>query len=201
MSFLYSSAQFLSKSYFNLFHNFEVVGLENIPEKTPFLLASNHASFIDPPALGCLVQRDICYLARKSLFKFPFNFILNKLNAIPLQRERLDLKTLKTILKCIDRGKGVLIFPEGTRSENGEIKRAKSGIGFIVEMAKVPIIPAKVIGSFEILPRGRLFPKLGQKLIIKYGVPFNTEEEVFESDKKTRYQKIADLIMSRIDML
>ena len=95
----------------------------------------------------------------------------------------------------------MLIFPEGTRSENGEIKRAKSGIGFIVEMAKVPIIPAKVIGSFQILPKGKLFPKLGQKLIIKYGVPFNAEDEVFELDKKTRYQKIADLIMNRIDML
>ena len=56
MSFIYSSAQFLSKSYFNLFHNFEVVGLENIPEKRPFLLASNHASFIDPPALGALFR-------------------------------------------------------------------------------------------------------------------------------------------------
>ena len=70
MSFIYSSAQFFSKSYFNLFHNFEVIGLENIPEKRPFLLASNHASFIDPPALGCLVQRDICYLAEEVYLNF-----------------------------------------------------------------------------------------------------------------------------------
>ena len=201
MRFIYSSAQFFSKSYLNLFHDVEVVGLENIPEKTPFLLASNHASFIDPPALGCFIPRDICYLARKSLFKFPFNLLLNKLNAIPLQRDRLDLKTLKTILRCVDRGKGVLIFPEGTRSENGGIKKAKSGIGFIVEMVKVPIIPAKIIGSFQILPKGKVIPKFGQKLFIKYGLPFNAEDEVFELDKKIRYQKIADLIMSRIEML
>mgnify|MGYP001161153513 FL=1 len=201
MSIVYSSAQILSKAYFKSFHRFKVVGLENVPKDQAFILASNHASFIDPPALGCALPTSICYLARDSLFRFPFGDFLKKLNSIPIHRENMNIRTVRIILNKIKDGKGLLIFPEGTRTHDGSIQKAKSGIGFILEMANVPIVPAKIIGSYKILPRGKIMPKLGEKLTVRYGVPFLIEKSDKKLERKERYSKIAEQVMSKINDL
>ena len=125
ITFTYRIAQFLSFIYLKAFHRFEVTGLGNIPKNGSFIMASNHMSFIDPPALGCLVNRNLHYFARDSLFVGPLGFLIHRLNAIPVNRGQLDLKTLKLTLSVLKRGNPLLVFPEGTRSTDGRVGRAK----------------------------------------------------------------------------
>jgi 1-acyl-sn-glycerol-3-phosphate acyltransferase len=95
----------------------------------------------------------------------------------------------------------LLIFPEGTRTHDGSIQKAKSGIGFILEMANVPIVPAKITGSYNILPKGKIVPKLGEKLTVRYGVPFLIEKLDKKLERKVRYSKMAEQVMSKISEL
>ena len=90
---LYRFAQFFSYIYFRLFHRFEVYGLDNIPSTGSFILASNHQSFFDPPALGCKIPRNLHYFARDSLFFWPLGCLIRNLNSIPVNRTRLDMGT------------------------------------------------------------------------------------------------------------
>ena len=113
----------------------------------------------------------------------------------------MNIRTVRTILNKIKDGKGLLIFPEGTRTHDGSIQKAKSGIGFILEMANVPIVPAKITGSYKILPRGKIMPKLGVKLTVRYGVPFLIEKFDKSLERKERYSKMAEQVMSKISEL
>ena len=97
ITFTYKSAQILSFLYFKLFHRIKIIGIENIPISGPFILASNHLSFLDPPAVGCKVNRNLHYFARSSLFVGPLGFLIRRLNSIPVNRDQLDFKTLKKL--------------------------------------------------------------------------------------------------------
>ena len=140
----YRIAQYLSLFYLKSFHRFEVNGLDNIPNKGSFLLASNHLSFLDPPALGCKVNRNLHYFARDSLFVGPLGFLIRRLNSIPVNRGQLDLGTLKHTLSVLKSGEPLLVFPEGTRSLDGSLGLPKKGIGLLVDKAKCPVIPARI---------------------------------------------------------
>ena len=97
ISLTYRIAQSLSYLYLKIFHGLNIIGLENIPKQGSFILACNHASYIDPPAVGCRVNRNLHYFARDSLFVGPLGFLIKRLNAIPVNRDRMELKTLKNI--------------------------------------------------------------------------------------------------------
>ena len=92
MSNFYKFAQFASFLYFKLFHRFEVGGLQNVPNEGAFILASNHLSFFDPPALGCTLPRNLHYTARNSLFTGPLGILISNINSISVNRDQLDLK-------------------------------------------------------------------------------------------------------------
>ena len=196
----YRIAQFLSFIYLKAFHRFEVTGLGNIPKDGSFIMASNHMSFIDPPALGCLVNRNLHYFARDSLFVGPLGFLIQRLNAIPVNRGQLDLKTLKLTLSVLKRGNPLLVFPEGTRSTDGRVGKAKKGIGLLVSKAKCDVLPVRIAGSFEILGKGRLIPRFGKKLSINYGelIPYGSLP--FSEDEKP-HQLISDFVIKKISEL
>ena len=113
----------------------------------------------------------------------------------------MNIRTVRTILNKIKDGKGLLIFPEGTELMMVAFKRLSLGIGFILEMANVPIVPAKITGSYKILPRGKIMPKLGVKLTVRYGVPFLIEKFDKSLERKERYSKMAEQVMSKISEL
>ena len=193
----YRVAQFLSFIYLKAFHRFEVTGLGNIPKDGSFIMASNHMSFIDPPALGCRVNRNLHYFARDSLFVGPLGFLIHRLNAIPVNRGQLDLKTLKLTLSVLKSGEPLLVFPEGTRSKDGKIGKGKKGVGLLVSKAKCDVLPVQINGSLEILGKGKLIPRFGRKLSITYGelIPYGALP--FSKDEKP-HQLISDFIIKRI---
>jgi 1-acyl-sn-glycerol-3-phosphate acyltransferase len=201
VTLLYRTAQIFSFLYFRFFHRFEVLGIENIPSNGSFILASNHQSYFDPPALGCCLPRNLHYFARDSLFRGPFGWLISNLNSIPVNRSQLDLGTFKRVLKILKSGHPILVFPEGTRSSNGEIGIGKKGVGLLIAKSSVSVVPSRVIGGFEILGKGKIFPRLGQKLIIKYGRPIEMSELDPGFEAENRYEVIAERILSAISDL
>ena len=199
MNRTYRLAQFLSYCYLKCFHRFEVNGLGNVPPKGGFILACNHLSYLDPPAVGCRIPRNLHYFARDSLFFGPLGLLITKLNSIPVNRDQLDLGTLRKVLNVLKGGEPVLVFPEGTRSPDGTLQKSQKGLGLLVHKSGVPVLPARLHGSFEILGKGKLFPRIGRKLYLNIGSPILSEKLSFDSSD--RYQKISDLVMHEIEGL
>ena len=198
MSVFYRFAQLISFFYFKAFHRFKVYGLDNIPSSGPFILASNHQSFFDPPALGCRLPRNLHYFARDSLFFWPLGILIRNLNSIPVNRSTLDIKTLKLVLAVLNQGNPLLVFPEGTRSCNDQIQSGKKGIGLLLAKSGVPVVPAKVIGAYKVLGRGMIFPRIGKQIVIKYGSVVYMKDLDPGKAASNRYEVIAQRVISEI---
>ena len=201
MTPIYRSAQFLSYAYYRFFHGFAVEGLENIPKDGAFLLASNHLSFLDPPALGCRMPRNLHYFARDSLFKGPLGMLIRALNSIPVNRSQLDLATLRTVLKVLKDGHPLLVFPEGTRSEDGSLGEGKKGVGMLVAKSRVPVLPARIFGSYEILGKGKSLPRIGRKLRVRYGPLLDFEQLDPGGKGGESYDEISQSVMTAISRI
>jgi len=134
-------------------HGIRIEGRENVP-KGGCLIVSNHVSFMDPTTVGWAVAREIHYLARKSLFRPPFwSWFLPVCNVLPIDRDANDISGLRRIIRMLKEGHAVLLFPEGTRSQDGTLQTAEPGAGLIALKAAVPILPVRVFGTFESLSR------------------------------------------------
>ena len=167
MNKTYRLAQFLSYTYLRCFHRFEVNGTENVPQKGGFILACNHLSYIDPPAVGCKIPRNLHYFARDSLFFWPLGLLISNLNSITVNRKQLDLGTLRRVLLVLKNGKPVLLFPEGTRSPDGTLQKSQKGLGLLVHKSGVPVLPARLHGFWNSRKREN-GSKNRKKTIFKY---------------------------------
>jgi len=180
---------------------------ERVPKSGPVILACNHASILDPPLVGTGLERGISYLARESLFRFPVvGWVLHNWDAVPVDREGAGAKGLKAILDRLLAGGGIILFPEGTRTLDGKLQPARSGIGLTVIKSNAPVVPVRVFGTFEAFGKEVPFPK-PHKIMAKYGRPmdFTALRVEAKTCSKPRlkgiYQEIADQIMAEIAKL
>ncbi|MCH5372704.1 MAG: 1-acyl-sn-glycerol-3-phosphate acyltransferase [Planctomycetes bacterium] len=135
-------------------------GRDNIPAEGGALVCSNHQSFFDPVLVGLGFNRRLNYLARKTLFRFPgFRWLIEFLDAIPIDREGGGLGGLKETLKRLKRGELVLIFPEGTRTRDGEVAPLKPGFVALARRSKTPLLPVAMDGAYDAWPRDARFPR------------------------------------------
>jgi 1-acyl-sn-glycerol-3-phosphate acyltransferase len=168
----YRFCRFWFRAYFYLYHRGRVYNAERLPDNGAFLLAGNHISFLDPPFFGLACKREAYYLARDTLFRNPVsNWILRSWHCVPISRERGDIGAMRTMLRMLGEGKAVLMFPEGTRSQDGELQEPRAGIGMIVAKANVPVVPMRIFGTDRALPKGAIVPR-PVKVEIKFGEPF-----------------------------
>ena len=187
----------LSRGFFGL----EAHGLEHVRFAGPALLASNHVSYLDPPFIGASLEEDIIFFARKSLFRFKFsNWLLTRWQSIPVDRDRPDPGSLKTVFRRLKEGKKVLIFPEGTRSPDGSLQPGEPGVGMLIAKAQVPVVPVRIFGAFEALSRDHKLPRPATIRIV-YGEPWLCDLSSFKTDGKAAYQEIANEVMRRIGEL
>ena len=136
-----------------LLHRMHVEGRENIPDEG-CLIICNHVSFMDPTTVGWAIAKEIYFLGRKSLFKPPFwSWFLPICNVLPIDREGNDVSGLRRIIKKLQDGDSVLLFPEGTRSRDGQLQPAEPGAALIAIKAGVSILPTRVFGTYESLSR------------------------------------------------
>lgn len=202
---------FLGWTFFRLVYStyfrWRVYNPERVPKKGPVILASNHASFLDPPLVGSGLKRDINYLARESLFRFPgIGALLRSWNAVPVDRDGGGAKGLKMILDRLHDGAGIILFPEGTRTRDGKLQPARSGIGLTVIKSDAPVVPVRVFGTFEAYGKHIKFPR-PKRIVVKYGRPMMFEklrEEAKTCSKprlKDIYQQVANELMAEIAKL
>ncbi|MBN2088358.1 1-acyl-sn-glycerol-3-phosphate acyltransferase [candidate division KSB1 bacterium] len=147
----YRIAHFLVTFFFKIFFGFRVKGNDVIPEQGRVILASNHISGWDPPALGIATKREVFFLAKKELFTIPvIGWLIKILNAVPIDRGVGDVRALKTFISILNREAAVILFPEGTRSKTGELGEAREGVGLIAMKTNSDIIPVYISGTRKI---------------------------------------------------
>ena len=207
MNPVYFAGWITFRAIFRIFFRYRVYNPERVPLRGPVILASNHASFIDPPLVGSGVKRAIHYLARESLFRFPvMGWVLKQWQVVPVDREGGGAKGLKAILDRLLAGGAIILFPEGTRTRDGRLQPARSGIGLTVIKSAAPVIPVRVFGTFEAYGRHMPLPRPRQ-VAVKYGRPMFFEqlraEARFCSKQRLKelYQQVADEIMDAIAKL
>lgn len=159
-------------------------GREWVPKIGGALILSNHQSHLDPVLVGLACDRRLNYLARDTLFGFaPFRWLINSLDAIPIDREGLGLAGLKETLRRLKREEIVLIFPEGTRTPDGEVAPLKPGFSALARRARVPLVPVAIEGAFDAWPRTHRFPRPAT-IQIQFGEPLQPEQVSEFSDRE-----------------
>jgi 1-acyl-sn-glycerol-3-phosphate acyltransferase len=185
-----------------LWNRLEVFGSANVPRAGGCIIAANHASFLDPPIVGVgAFHRVVRFLARDTLYKGPTgkSFFLS-IATIPISRDRGDVAAMRKAIQELRKGSCIGLFPEGTRSRNGELQQPKTGIGFLIARSAVPVVPAYVEGSFRAFPRGTGFIKPA-KVRIYFGPAIQPEEMAKWTGDRSGYEEIGRLVMSRIAAL
>ena len=179
--------------------DFKVYGRENLIEEGAAILASNHQSYLDPPCIGMACRNDIYYLARNTLYQRPLiGPLLKRLNTVPVDRDRGDVSSIKTIIRLLRSGQRVIIFPEGTRSSDGKLQPARAGLGMIIAKTVAAVVPVRVFGSYEALPRagGLKF----RPVSVVVGKPMRFTEDDVKGDRDV-YQTLSNRVMEKIASL
>lgn len=174
-AFLYSLVIFLVKTFFKIFYRHKVYGLEHYP-KGSGLVAPNHVSFFDPPCVAVSCPDEIHFLARETLFKSFLGRLITALNAHPVKKNATNLQVMKDACQLLKEGYKVLMFPEGTRSKDNQLRRIKPGIGLLLSKSESLIIPTYIHGTFGVWNRERKFPKLWGKTAVVFGSPIRWDD-------------------------
>lgn len=207
MNPVYFTAWCIFRFFYKYYCGWGVYNPERVPLKGPVILASNHASILDPPLIGSGIHRDINYLARESLFEKPLiGWVLRKWNSVPVDRDGGGAAGLRAILDRLLAGGGIILFPEGTRTRDGKLQPARAGIGLTVIKSEAPVVPVRVFGTLQALSRGQRWPR-PHYVAVKYGKPmmFKGLRAEAKTCSKARlkeiYQQVADEIMAAIAKL
>ena len=150
-------------------------GQGNIPASGGVLLVCNHVSFLDVFFVGIPLQRPLNYVARSTLFVSFVGMFIRSVGGFPIQREGIGASGMKETLRRLKAGGIVALFPEGTRSPDGELGPLKPGIAVLAARVGVPVVPAGLAGLFESWPRSHLLP-VPHPVRIHYGQPILPHE-------------------------
>lgn len=171
MSFLYRVVLFCAWLVFKVFYRHRVYGYEHFYPGAA-VIAGNHTSFLDPPIVSISWPEEVHFLARDTLFKIPlFGKFIRALNSHPVSGDGGDAVVFRTVVKLLNEGKKIILFPEGTRSESKELGQIKPGIALLISRTNSAIIPTYIHGAYEIWNRHRRFPKPWGKTACVFGTP------------------------------
>jgi 1-acyl-sn-glycerol-3-phosphate acyltransferase len=200
---VYGVSHYALATVYHMFFRGEVAGTENIPRQGAFLIAANHASHLDPPFIGAQVPRQMSFFARKTLWSGGLaSWWLDVVGTIPVDRDGgQDVGALKRVLRSLAEGKVMILFPEGTRTRDGKLQPAKPGVGFMACKTQVPVLPARIFGSFEAFGKGMKVPRLGTPVSVVFGRPLPPAHYDDPRAGKERYQIASERIMAEIAKL
>jgi 1-acyl-sn-glycerol-3-phosphate acyltransferase len=197
---LYPTIKFLATVLMKILFRVERHGIEHVPRTGPLLIIANHSSFLDPPLVGAMAPRQLTFLAKAELFRVPFlGWLITRLGAYPVNREGADMAAFRTTQRALTEGRAVLIFPEGTRGDEGELRPAKPGAALLAVQSGVPVVPVYVRGSGRAWPRGRRLPQPA-KVVVTFGPPLRFQRAV-GPQRKAQYETASREMMAAIGAL
>ncbi len=176
-----------------ILYRVKIHGRDNIPGRVPFIVCSNHLSWLDPVIVGIIFPGSykIHFMAKKELFNYAFSaYLLKKVGAFPLNRKDADYAAIKKAYQLLENGQVVGLFPEGSRSKSGKLQKPYSGAAYIAIRSGVPIVPVAIAGPY------RLF----KKLHVFIGPPFVLPPLTYsrKEDRKARLEEMSNQIMDQI---
>ncbi len=184
-----------------LLFRFRILHRERMIQSGPVILAMNHQSYIDPPLGGNASDRPIYYLARRTLLDVPLlGRVLPKLNVIPVDQEGIDRRALKTLIQVVRAGHGALVFPEGSRTLDGNLQPGQPGIGLVIAKTRAPVVPMRIFGAHEALPRGGGGLRL-RRVTLVVGEPIRFSDADLEGPGKEVYGRLSQRVMDAISEL
>jgi 1-acyl-sn-glycerol-3-phosphate acyltransferase len=191
----------LSRWLARLLFRFRILHRERMIQTGPVILAMNHQSYLDPPLAGNACDRPIYFLAKRTLLEVAiFRWLLPKLNVIPVDQEGMDRSALKAVIRVLKANQGVLIFPEGSRTLDGELQPPLPGVGLIIAKTLAPVVPMRIFGAHEALPRGGKRLRLA-RITVVVGEPIHFTEKSFAEGGKQSYARASQRIMDAIAAL
>jgi 1-acyl-sn-glycerol-3-phosphate acyltransferase len=201
MNFYYWVGYSLSRLIGHLCFRLRVIHPERMIQTGPVIVAMNHQSYLDPPLAGTTCDRAIYFLARRTLLDVPvLGWLLPKLNVIPVNQEGVDRSAIKGIIRVLQAGNAVLIFPEGSRTLDGSLQPAEPGLGLVVAKTLAPVVPMRIFGAHEALPRGggglHFVP-----ITVVIGEPIFFTAADLDAPGKKLYSRLSDRVMDAIAAL
>jgi 1-acyl-sn-glycerol-3-phosphate acyltransferase len=155
MNSFYWIGYHLSRLIGRFFFRLRIIHQERMIQAGPVILAMNHQSYLDPPLAGITCDRAIYFLAKRTLIDVPvLGWLLPKLNVIPVNQEGIDRSALKALIRVLKTGNAALVFPEGARTLDGNLQPAQPGLGLVIAKTLAPVVPMRIFGAHEALPRG-----------------------------------------------
>jgi len=201
MTLVYNIFYNLAKLLARLVFQMRVAHPERMIESGPLILAVNHASFFDPPLAGICSRRGVYYLARKTLLNWPFfGPLFPAMNVIPVERDGNDMSALREVIKKIREGNGVVLFPEGTRSKDGNLQPARAGIGLVIAKTGAPVLPMRIFGAYDAFPKNAKGLRLTQITVV-IGEPIHFSADEIAGATRETYQTLSDRVMESISAL
>ena len=194
---LYSFLKPIAVALMRLLFRVEGRGTEHVPAGGPVLIVANHSSVLDPPLVGGMCPRQLTFLAKAELFRIPgFGGLIRRLGARPLRREGADPSALRTARRVLAEGKALLVFPEGTRGEEGRLREPKPGAALLAVQSGATVVPVYVSGSGRAWPRGRRLPRPA-KVVVTFGAPLRFQQAT-GADRKAQYETASRQMMAAI---
>ncbi len=191
-----NSAKIFLRFYFRL----KGEGIENIPDG-PFILAPNHQSFIDGLFVAVflknkLMKKTYFYAKEKHIKQGWLKFIANKNNVIVMDLS--DLKSsLQKLASVLKKEKNIIIFPEGTRTRDGEIGSFKKTFAILARELNIPIVPVAIDGAFNAMPRGTKIPRPMKKISVKFLEPVYPVNETYDSLKDKVFEMVSNSLKKK----
>lgn len=186
--------------FFRLCYRYKVYNHSSIYSKGA-IIAPNHTSYLDPPLIGISWPQKTHYLAKGSLFRFRIlRWMFSFLPVHPIQGSAQDLSSFKIVHQLIRKDQKVVIFPEGGRSDNGQLKPIKTGVAMLALKAQCPIIPVYIYGAFEVWPKGRRWPRLGGAIGCVFGRPIFVDKYL-HLDKREARQMLSEQLRRSLENL
>ena len=191
---IYRFSQLFFRLIFRLYFRWEIVGGEHLTRTGGGLLVCNHVSFLDPPLAGTPWPRPIHYLAREDLFQIPIlSWWMRHCHVVPTRRGPGSLYSLRRVIQLVKAGEIVLVFPEGTRSQTGQLQDPRGGVGFLIKMTGAPVYPCAIDGAFEAWPREARIP-YPRKIRVLYGPPVTLPTDLSAEELSRRALALVDAL-------
>jgi 1-acyl-sn-glycerol-3-phosphate acyltransferase len=199
VNFYYWVGYHFSRLMARLFFRFRILHREKMIQHGPLILAMNHQSYFDPPLGGNASDRAIYYLTRRTLLDVPLlGWLLPKLNVIPVDQEGIDRRALKMLIQVVRAGHGALVFPEGSRTLDGHLQPGLPGIGLVIAKTRAPVVPMRIFGAHEALPRGSGRPRFFHPITVVVGDPIYFSDAELDGKGKEVYGRLSQRVMDAI---